>query len=83
MVSEMSLALLRLHTRISWGTKEIVVLMAAVEPIHSRAQRGIRSDSVMPQGFLQKNHAAMKRPMKTTSPRSTGCGTLRARLADV
>ena len=32
--------------------------------------------------FFQKNHAAIPRPMTTTSPRSTGCGTRLAKLAD-
>ena len=34
-------------------------------------------------GALQKNHAAMERPMKTTRPRRRGCGTRRAMLAEV
>jgi len=77
MVREISRALLRLHTRTSCGRKEIVVQQAAIEPIHSVVA------GVISQRSLQKNHAAMESPIATTVARSTGCGTFRARLAEV
>lgn len=80
---EMSLALLRCQTRMSCGTNERVVQTAATEPMESMIQRGRRLIVDMAYGFLQKNQAAMARPMKTTRPRSTDCGIIRAKRAEV